>query len=118
MCVNIGHGDERVIKAMQEQAAEVAVWPPARHDDEDPRVGEQGPLLEITPQGALSKMLFHAWRCRMRMRMPSSWARGYTKRHKKFCAVSPRITGAECGRNGRSQGDPRPPVAMGTEHLK
>ena len=42
MCVNIGHGDERVIRAMQEQAAELEKGP------EDPNNADEKDLRERT----------------------------------------------------------------------
>ena len=56
MCVNLGHGDERVIKAMQDQAAELAYAAPGMAT----RVRALASKLvaEVTPGGALSKVLF------------------------------------------------------------
>jgi taurine--2-oxoglutarate transaminase len=47
MCVNIGHGDERVIKAIQEQAAKLAYANPFMATEPRARLGAK--LAEITP---------------------------------------------------------------------
>jgi taurine---2-oxoglutarate transaminase len=56
MCVNIGHGDERVISAIQHQAAELAYAAPAMTT----RVRALASRLvaEVSPGGKLSKVLF------------------------------------------------------------
>lgn len=56
MCVNIGHGDERVIKAMQEQAAELPYAAPGMTTKI--RAIASKAVAEITPKSALSKVLF------------------------------------------------------------
>src|SRR5436309_12225555 len=47
MCVNIGHGDERVIRAIQEQAAVLAYANPFMATEPRARLGAK--LAEITP---------------------------------------------------------------------
>src|SRR5881392_2400448 len=47
MCVNIGHGDERVIRAIQEQAAKLAYANPFMATEVRARLGQK--LAEITP---------------------------------------------------------------------
>jgi len=47
MCVNIGHGDERVIQAIQEQAASLCYVHPAMATEPRARLGEM--LARITP---------------------------------------------------------------------
>src|SRR3954466_7493857 len=47
MCVNIGHGDERVIRAIQEQAATLAYANPFMATQPRARLGTK--LAEITP---------------------------------------------------------------------
>src|SRR5205823_6934842 len=47
MCVNIGHGDERVVRAIQEQAAVLAYVNPAMATEPRARLGAK--LAEITP---------------------------------------------------------------------
>ena len=47
MCVNIGHGDERVIKAIQEQAATLAYANPFMATEPRARLGAK--LAEIAP---------------------------------------------------------------------
>src|SRR5438034_6435682 len=47
MCVNIGHGDPRVIKAIQDQAAELAYASPFMVTEPRARLGAK--LAEITP---------------------------------------------------------------------
>jgi taurine---2-oxoglutarate transaminase len=56
MCVNIGHGDERVIKAMQEQAAELPYAAPGMATKVRALASNWWHLLR--PNGALSKVLF------------------------------------------------------------
>jgi taurine--2-oxoglutarate transaminase len=55
MCVNIGHGDERVIKAIQEQAATLAYANPFMATEARARLGAK--LAEITP-GDLDAFFF------------------------------------------------------------
>src|SRR3989475_13182434 len=47
MCVNIGHGDERVIRAITEQAATLPYANPFMATDERTRLGVK--LAEVTP---------------------------------------------------------------------
>ena len=56
MCVNIGHGDERVISAIQQQAAELAYAAPGMATKV--RALASKLVAEITPGGKLSKVLF------------------------------------------------------------
>jgi len=56
MCVNIGHGDERVIRAMQEQAAALPYAAPGMTTKI--RALASKALADITPGGKLSKILF------------------------------------------------------------
>lgn len=56
MCVNIGHGDKRVIRAMQEQAAELPYAAPGMTTRI--RALASKTVAEITPGGQLSKILF------------------------------------------------------------
>lgn len=79
MCVNIGHGNERVIRAMQEQAAELPYAAPGMTT----RVRALASKLvaEITPGGALSKVLFTLGGADANENA-IKLARGYTKRHK------------------------------------
>src|SRR5690242_21586276 len=55
MCVNIGHGDERVIRAIQEQAATLAYANPFMATEPRARLGKK--LAEITP-GDIDVFLF------------------------------------------------------------
>lgn len=79
MCVNIGHGDERVIKAMQEQAAELPYAAPGMATKI--RAIASKTVAEITPKGALSKVLFTLGGADANENA-IKLARGYTKRHK------------------------------------
>lgn len=79
MCVNIGHGDERIIKAMQEQLAELTYAAPGMTTKI--RAMASKTVAEITPHHALTKILFtlggaDANENAMKL------ARGYTGRHK------------------------------------
>jgi taurine--2-oxoglutarate transaminase len=56
MCVNIGHGDERVIKAMQEQAAELPYAGPGMTTKI--RALASKAVADVTPNQALTKVLF------------------------------------------------------------
>jgi taurine--2-oxoglutarate transaminase len=79
MCVNIGHGDERVIRAMQEQAAELPYAAPGMTTKV--RALASRAVAEITPKSALSKMLFTLGGADANENA-IKLARGYTKRHK------------------------------------
>ena len=79
MCVNIGHGDERVIKAMQEQAAELPYAAPGMTTKI--RALASKTVAEITPHGALSKVLFTLGGADANENA-IKLARGYTRRHK------------------------------------
>ncbi len=56
MCVNIGHGDERVIRAIQEQAAELTYAAPGMTTRIRALASKM--VAEVTPGGRLSKVLF------------------------------------------------------------
>jgi taurine--2-oxoglutarate transaminase len=79
MCVNIGHGNERVIKAMQDQAAELPYAAPGMATKI--RAIASKAVAEITPQGALTKVLFTLGGADANENA-IKLARGYTKRHK------------------------------------
>jgi len=79
MCVNIGHGDERVIKAMQEQAAELPYAAPGMTTKI--RALASRAVADVTPQGKLSKVLFTLGGADANENA-IKLARGYTKRHK------------------------------------
>ncbi len=79
MCVNIGHGDERVIEAIQRQAAELPYAAPGMTTQI--RALASKTVADITPHQALTKVLFtlggaDANENAMKL------ARGYTGRHK------------------------------------
>jgi len=79
MCVNIGHGDERIIKAMQEQAAELPYAAPGMTTKI--RALAAKTVAEITPQKALTKILFTLGGADANENA-IKLARGYTGRHK------------------------------------
>ncbi len=79
MCVNIGHGDERVIRAMQEQAAELAYAAPGMTTKV--RALASKAVAEVTPGGKLSKILFTLGGADANENA-IKLARGYTKRFK------------------------------------
>jgi taurine--2-oxoglutarate transaminase len=79
MCVNIGHGDERVIKAMQEQAAELPYAAPGMTTKV--RAVASKMVADITPHQALTKVLFTLGGADANENA-IKLARGYTKRHK------------------------------------
>ena len=79
MCVNIGHGDQRIIKAMQDQVAELPYAAPGMTTNV--RALASKAVADITPHQALTKVLFtlggaDANENAMKL------ARGYTGRHK------------------------------------
>jgi taurine---2-oxoglutarate transaminase len=102
MCVNIGHGDERVIKAMQEQAAELTYAAPGMTTKI--RALASKAVAEITPQGALTKVLFTLGGADANENA-IKLARGYTKRH-KILARYRSYHGASAGAMAAT-GDPR-----------
>lgn len=79
MCVNIGHGNEHVIKAMQDQAAELPYAAPGMTTKV--RALASKAVAEITPKGALGKVLFTLGGADANENAIKI-ARGYTKRHK------------------------------------
>lgn len=79
MCVNIGHGDERVIRAMQAQAAELPYAAPGMTTRI--RALASRAVAEITPKGSLSKVLFTLGGADANENA-IKLARGFTKRHK------------------------------------
>lgn len=117
MCVNIGHGDERVIKAMQEQAAELTYAAPGMTTKI--RALASKAVAEITPQGALNKVLFTLGGADANENA-IKLARGYTKRH-KILARYRSYHGASAGAMAAT-GDPRrvawePNLMMGVVHF-
>ena len=79
MCVNIGHGDERVIKAMQEQVAELPYAAPGMTTNVRAMASKM--VAEITPYQALTKVLFTLGGADANENA-IKLARGYTGRHK------------------------------------
>ncbi len=79
MCVNIGHGNPRVIRAMQEQAAELPYAAPGMTTKI--RALASRAVAEITPGGQLSKVLFTLGGADANENA-IKLARGYTGRHK------------------------------------
>jgi len=102
MCVNIGHGDERVIRAMQEQAAELTYAAPGMTTKI--RALASKAVADITPQGVLSKILFTLGGADANENA-IKLARGYTKRH-KILARYRSYHGASAGAMAAT-GDPR-----------
>jgi taurine---2-oxoglutarate transaminase len=79
MCVNIGHGNQRVIKAMQDQAAELPYAAPGMTTRI--RALASKSVADITPHQALSKVLFTLGGADANENA-IKLARGYTGRHK------------------------------------
>jgi taurine---2-oxoglutarate transaminase len=79
MCVNIGHGDERVIRAMQEQTAELPYAAPGMTTKI--RALASKAVADLTPGGKLSKILFTLGGADANENA-IKLARGYTKRFK------------------------------------
>jgi taurine--2-oxoglutarate transaminase len=102
MCVNIGHGDERVIKAMQEQAAELPYAAPGMTTKI--RALASKAVADVTPNKELSKILFTLGGADANENA-IKLARGYTKRH-KILARYRSYHGASAGAMAAT-GDPR-----------
>jgi len=102
MCVNIGHGDERIIKAMQEQAAELPYAAPGMTTKIRALASRE--VASVTPQGKLSKVLFTLGGADANENA-IKLARGYTKRH-KILARYRSYHGASAGAMAAT-GDPR-----------
>lgn len=102
MCVNIGHGDERIIKAMQRQAAELPYAAPGMTTKIRALAGRE--VAQVTPQGALSKVLFTLGGADANENA-IKLARGYTGRH-KILARYRSYHGATAGAMAAT-GDPR-----------
>lgn len=79
MCVNIGHGDERIIKAMQQQAAELPYAAPGMTTKIRALASRE--VAAVTPNGALSKVLFTLGGADANENA-IKLARGYAGRHK------------------------------------
>ncbi|MBV6393348.1 MAG: Putrescine--pyruvate aminotransferase [Anaerolineales bacterium] len=79
MCVNIGHGDERIIRAMQEQTAELPYAAPGMTTKIRALAGRE--VASVTPGGKLSKVLFTLGGADANENA-IKLARGYTGRHK------------------------------------
>jgi taurine--2-oxoglutarate transaminase len=79
MCVNIGHGDERVIRAMQQQVAELPYAAPGMTTNVRALASKM--VAEITPHQALTKVLFTLGGADANENA-IKLARGYTGRHK------------------------------------
>ena len=102
MCVNIGHGNERVIKAMQDQASELPYAAPGMTTKI--RAIASKAVADVTPQGALSKVLFTLGGADANENA-IKLARGYTKKH-KILARYRSYHGASAGAMAAT-GDPR-----------
>ncbi len=79
MCVNIGHGNQRVIRAMQEQAAELPYAAPGMTTKV--RALASKLVAEVSPRGRLSKVLFTLGGADANENA-IKLARGYTRRFK------------------------------------
>ena len=79
MCVNVGHGDERIIKAMQKQVAELPYAAPGMTNRI--RAVASKAVADISPHQALTKVLFTLGGADANENA-IKLARGYTGRHK------------------------------------
>ena len=79
MCVNIGHGDERIIRAMQEQTAELPYAAPGMTTKI--RALASKAVADVTPHQALTKVLFTLGGADANENA-IKLARGYTGKHK------------------------------------
>jgi taurine---2-oxoglutarate transaminase len=102
MCVNIGHGDERVIKAMQQQAAELSYAAPGMTTKI--RALASKAVADVTPHQTLTKVLFTLGGADANENA-IKLARGYTGRH-KILARYRSYHGATAGAMAAT-GDPR-----------
>jgi taurine--2-oxoglutarate transaminase len=102
MCVNIGHGDERVVRAIQAQAAELAYAAPGMTTRVRALASEL--VAGVTPGGALSKVLFTLGGADANENA-IKLARGFTGRH-KILARYRSYHGATAGAMAAT-GDPR-----------
>jgi taurine--2-oxoglutarate transaminase len=117
MCVNIGHGNERVIQAMQEQVAELPYAAPGMTTRVRALASKM--VAEITPRQALTKVLFTLGGADANENA-IKLARGYTGRH-KILARYRSYHGATAGAMAAT-GDPRrvawePNVMPGVVHF-
>jgi len=102
MCVNIGHGDERVIKAMQDQIAKLPYAAPGMTTKV--RALASQAVADVTPHQALTKVLFTLGGADANENA-IKLARGYTGRH-KILARYRSYHGATAGAMAAT-GDPR-----------
>ncbi|MBN1305213.1 MAG: aminotransferase class III-fold pyridoxal phosphate-dependent enzyme [Anaerolineales bacterium] len=102
MCVNIGHGNQRVIRAMQEQAAALPYAAPGLTTKV--RALASRAVAEITPGGQLSKVLFTLGGADANENAVKL-ARGFSGRHKVLARYRS-YHGATSGAMALS-GDPR-----------
>ncbi len=102
MCVNVGHGEERIIQAMQEQAAELPYAAPGMTTKI--RALASKAVADITPHQALTKILFTLGGADANENA-IKLARGYTGRH-KILARYRSYHGATMGAMAAT-GDPR-----------
>jgi taurine--2-oxoglutarate transaminase len=102
MCVNIGHGDERVIEAMVAQARELSYAAPGMATKV--RALASKLIAEISPDGALTKVLFTLGGADANENA-IKMARAYTGRH-KILARYRSYHGATAGAMAAT-GDPR-----------
>jgi taurine---2-oxoglutarate transaminase len=79
MCVNVGHGDERIIRAMQEQIAELPYAAPGMTTKI--RALASKAVADVSPHQALTKILFTLGGADANENA-IKLARGYTGRHK------------------------------------
>jgi len=79
MCVNVGHGEERIVQAMEEQAAELPYAAPGMTTRI--RALASKAVAEITPHKALTKILFTLGGADANENA-IKLARGFTGRHK------------------------------------
>lgn len=102
MCVNIGHGDRRVIKAIQDQAAELSYASPGMTTKIRALAGKA--VADVTPHRSLTKILFTLGGADANENA-IKLARGYTGRH-KILARYRSYHGATAGAMAAT-GDPR-----------
>ena len=102
MCVNIGHGDERVIKAIQDQVAKLPYAAPGMTTKV--RALASKAVVDVTPHRALTKVLFTLGGADANENA-IKLARGYTGKH-KILARYRSYHGATAGAMAAT-GDPR-----------
>jgi len=114
MCVNVGHGEERIIKAMQEQVAELPYAAPGMTT----RIRALGSkaVADVTPHQALTKVLFTLGGADANENA-IKLARGYSERPAQDPYPLSLLSRCDHGRDGSYRGSP-PPYVGTVDHVR